>query len=212
MLTRFRAWGSRLIERVTRCVLDLKHYALLTVLSALLFGCGSDGNPDVYHIGQHRWVGDSIVVHLYRTSDSLDRFSSRKLTIECKSCNLVEDPIVTRTDNEQNAHIYIPETAQEISARLHVHGGGIDTTFIQKQRSPEEAMSFYNLSRPLIGRVMVNNLAVLYRDTTQDSVMAVSLVGDELNIFATHNSFYEVHHPNFQAPLFLLKENAVRLY
>ncbi len=186
--------------------------ALFAGFAVSLASCGSGGNPNVYHIGHHEWVGDSILVHLYRTSDSLDRFGSRKLTIDCKSCNLVEDPITLRTGDDQNFRIYIPETRQQISARLHVHGSGIDTTFIQKQRPPEEAKAYFNLSRPLIGRVMVNGLALLYRDTTQDSVMAVSQVGDELNIFGDSHAFYEVHHPKFPNSLFLLKENAVRLY
>ncbi len=177
----------------------------------LLFGCGSSGNPDVYHIGAHEWVSDSIKVRVYQTSSPFGHPALPGITVDCLSCNLTNSPSKLNVNDSGVARIYIPEARQLLSARLHVHGSGIDTTFIQTQRAPGEATKYFHLAQPLIGRVLVERFALLYVDSTQDSVVASASVGDELNIFADHRAFYTVHHPNFDHPLLLLKEDAVRL-
>ena len=176
-----------------------------------LFGSSVPKNPDDYHIGTHEWVGDSISVRVYRTSSPSEHPSLPKIEAECRSCNLSQPPVVLAFNGAGVASIYFPEARSLASVRIHLHGSGIDTTFIQKQRPPEEAIAYYHLSQPLIGRVFVEQLAELYRDTTQDSVLATAEVGDELNIFGEHSAFYIVHHPNFSQPLYLLKADAVRL-
>ena len=181
-------------------------------MTVLLFaGCGSSGNPDVYHVGNHAWVGDSILVHVYRTSAPSDHSSLPGIKVDCRSCNLTNAPIDLDFNDSGVARIYIPETRQQLSARLHVHGSGIDTTFIQTERSPIEATKYYHLTKPLVGRVLVDQFAVLYSDSTKDSVVTTANIGDELNIFGSGTSFYFVHHPNFNQPLFLLKQDAIRL-
>jgi hypothetical protein len=165
----------------------------------------------VYHIGAHQWVGDSIVVRVYQTSAPSGHPSLPGITVNCLSCNLTNSPSSLTFDDSGVARIYIPEARQLLSARLHLHGSGIDTTFIQTQRAPGDATTYFHLSQPLIGRVLVERFALLYVDSTQDSVVASAIVGDELNIFADHRVFYAVQHPNFDHPLLLLKKDAVRL-
>jgi len=178
----------------------------------LLFGgCGSSGNPDVYHVGTHEWVGDSILVRVYRTSNPAENPSLPDINVDCRSCNLTNSPQNLAFNSSGAARIYIPETREQISARLHLHGSGIDTTFIQKQRPPGEATRYFHLREPLVGRVFVDQFSLLYFDTTKDSVVANANVGDELNVYAGGSSFYRVHHPNFTQPLYLLKADAIRL-
>jgi hypothetical protein len=177
----------------------------------LFAGCGSSGNPDAYHVGAHQWVGDTIEVHVYRTSAPADRPSVPNMKVDCHSCDLTNSPTDLVFNDSGVARIYIPEAPQLVSARLHIHGSGMDTTFIQKQRSPQEATRFYHLSKPLVGRVYVDQFALLYLDTTRDSVVGSANVGDELNIFGIGTAFYAIHHPNFSNPLFLLKQDAIKL-
>jgi hypothetical protein len=186
-----------------------------------LFFAGCSGSTNTYRLGEHGWAGDSIYFRVYKASDSLAIPSLPKIKVSCSSCNLVNPPKQVEFDNHDFARIYIPESAQMISARLRVHGHGIDTTFIQKQRSPAEASAYYKLSMPLAGRVLIAQFAPLYLDTTQDSVVATANVGDEMNLFDATTivlsknaraAFYLVHHPMFPMPLYLLKEDAVRLY
>ncbi len=178
----------------------------------VLTGCGSSGNPDVYHVGMHEWVGDSIMVHVYRTSAPEEKPSLPGITVDCRSCNLINSPQNLTFNDSGVARIYIPETRQLLSARMHLHGSGIDTTFIQTQRPPGEATRYFHLREPLVGRVLVDQFALLYSDTTKDSVVANANVGDELNIYGSGISFYRVHHPNFTQPLYLLKADAIRLW
>ncbi len=177
----------------------------------LLGGCGSSGNPDVYHVGMHEWVDDSISVRVYRTSAPTEHPSLPSITLDCRSCNLANPSLNLAFNDSGIANIYIPETRQQLSARLHLHGSGIDTTFIQTERPPIEATKYFHLANPLIGRVLVAHFALLYLDTTQDSIVANANIGDELNIFGNNRSFYFIHHPNFNQPLYLLKEDAIRL-
>lgn len=182
------------------------------IACVLLFGgCGSSGNPNVYHVGTHEWMGDSISIRVYRTSAPTEHSSLPSIKLDCRSCNLTNPSLNLDFNDSGVASIYIPETRQQISARLHLHGSGIDTTFIQTQRSPSGATKYFQLVKPLIGRVLVAHFSLLYLDTTQDSIVANANVGDELNIFGTNRSFYFIHHPNFDQPLYLLKEDAIRL-
>jgi hypothetical protein len=178
---------------------------------SMICGCGSSGNPDVYHVGTHEWVGDSISVRVYRTSMPSEHSSLPGMKVDCRSCNLTNAPLELHFNDSGIARIYIPETRQLLSARLHLHGSGIDTTFIQTQHAPIEATKYFHLATPLVGRILVDHFALLYLDTTQDSIVNSANVGDELNIYGERSAFYCVHDPNFEQPLFLLKEDAVRL-
>ena len=195
---------------------------LLVLTSYLISGCGlihglSNGgfdnkqNPNVYHLGDHWWSGDTIVVHAYKTADTLTPMSA-SLTADCRSCNIIEKPFSVAFDDHGIGRIYIPEARSLVSTRIHLSGSGIDTTFIHKQRSPQEATAYYDLVRPLTGRVFITEFAPLYLDPKQDSIASNANVGDELNIYSESKAFYEVHHPNFREPLYLLRENAVRMY
>jgi hypothetical protein len=192
---------------------------LIGPIMLLLIGCSSSTNT--YRVGEHGWAGDSIYFRVYKASDSLAISSLPKMKVSCSSCNLVNPPEEVHFDGRNYARVYIPESLQLISARLRVRGHGVDTTFIQKQRPPNEAQAFYKLSTPLVGRVLISQFAPLYLDSTQDSVVATANIGDEMNLFDettivlsknARAAFYLVHHPMFSMPLYLLKDNAVRLY
>src|SRR5881227_528928 len=101
---------------------------LLLLTSYLISGCGiirdvSNGgfnnqkNPDVYHVGEHRWIGDSILMHIYKTSDPAIPMSSSDVQIECRSCNIVTKPFDVSFDNFGNGKIYIPEARSLLSTR-----------------------------------------------------------------------------------------------
>lgn len=184
----------------------------ITLVKGLMGSGANPPNPDVYHVGTHQWVGDSIYVRIYRTSEPAANPSLPTINAECRSCNLTQPAKPLAFNPEGFTDIYFPEARQEISARIHLHGSGIDTTFIQTQRPPHEAMEYFHLSRPLVGRVLVAEFAPLYFDTTQDSVVTTADIGDELNIYRELPHFFVVQHPNFRKPLYLFKGNAVRLY
>ena len=181
--------------------------------TSLLFG--SDDavpNPDEYRVGEHRWSGDTIIFAVYKKNEPKANLEDRKIEVQCRSCNLENGPKVTLLGRSNEARMYVPEARELIGVRVHVHGSGIDTTFIQKQRAPEDAQKYFALSRHLVGRIMTTQLALLYRDTTQDSVLTSALLGDELNIYGERSAFYIAHHPSFADPVYLLKSDAVRLY
>jgi hypothetical protein len=193
---------------------------ILALMCISHFGCSSwwtveppKPNPNVYHVGEHGWSGDSIYFKVYRTADPSAKPGLKVIEVDCKSCNLINAPFKAEFDESGMTRVYIPETRQLVSARLHIRGDGIDTTFIQMQRPPKQAMDYYKLSGQLTGRVMIDQMAILYFDSTLDSAATSVEIGDELNTYASKStSIYLVHHPNFSEPLYLFKEDAVRLY
>ncbi len=196
-------------KRTTNRMAGLLNFLLFS--GCLFCGCGSNGNPDVYHVGAHAWSGDSIAIQIYRTSAPSEHSSLPAITVDCRSCNLTHPLMELAFNDSGMTHVFIPEALQLSSARLHLHGSGIDTTFIQTQRPIREAETFFHTSKPLIGRILVARLALLYLDTMLDSVAGSANVGDELNIYGEQSDFYTVQHPNFEKPLILLKHDAVRL-
>lgn len=203
--------NDHFVAALIACLLIWNGCGILFHPGLLFGGDENKANPDVYHVGKHEWVGDSIYVHVFKTSEPSATPSLPKITAECKSCNRTNDPLPLTFDASGVAHIYIPEARQLLSARIRLSGNGIDTTFIQTQRPPDEATSYFHLTSPLVGRVMIEHLALLYLDSTQDSVVATANVGDELNIYNGGAHFYSVQDPNFEQPLYLLKLDAFRL-
>lgn len=181
------------------------------VVFTALFGESTPHNPDTYHIGEHRWQGDSIWVHVYRTSQPSQNGSIPSLQVECANCNLVNSSYPLVIDPDGNTQIFIPGARQLLSVRLHVFGSGIDTTFLQTEQPMQEAMSGYHFSEPLRGRVLIERFAVLYSDSLQDSVVTIANQGDEINFYGETKAFYVVQHPDFENPLYLLKSNAFRI-
>jgi hypothetical protein len=187
-------------------------YFLLLIAGVVMSGCGAGGNPDVYRIGEHGWNGDTIYFKVFRTKEPEAHSWPSNIEVTCLSCNLITGEKRVAINDSGFAHVFIPESRELISMRLRIEGHGIDTTFIQTQRPPEQATNFFALQRPLIGRVLVEHLALLYSDSTQDSVVTSAQRGDELNIFGEQRAFFIVHHPRFSFPLYLLKTDAVRLF
>jgi hypothetical protein len=180
------------------------------LVAALLGACGHSTSR--YRVKSLAWQNDSAVFSLVEKGELEKRFPLKEMDVNCLSCNLVTDEIDVKIDSNGNGGIVIPETMQLITTRFRVHAHGLDTTIIVRQRSPQDAQRIYHLKDSLIGRVMTTQLALLYADTTQEKVITTVDRGDELNIFKEHEMFFEVHHPRYSTPLYLLKRSAVRLY
>jgi hypothetical protein len=188
-----------------------KRLCSLGLASLLIAGCGS--SKGVYEVVSQRWVQDSVEVRIVETADSnAAKVSLPKITIYCSSCNLVDPPRVLGFDGTGTTRVYMPETLYELEPRLHLLGSGIDTTVILHARPPELDAQFFKLSTALSGRVLATQESPLYSAGSQDSVVATARTGDQLNIFGEDGHFFFVHHPLFNAPLYLLKTNAVKLF
>lgn len=184
----------------------------LALLVAVCFA-GCSGSKDVYHVRSQAWVGDSIEVAVYETaSPTATQVSPPKITIYCRSCNLIDAPRELTFDAQGTAHVYMPETLYELEPRLHLLGKGIDTTIILHTAPPAVDQQRFKLGLPLVGRIMLLEESPLYASSDQDSTVTSARTGDQMNIFGEDQHFYLVHHPMFSAPLFLLKTNAARLF
>jgi hypothetical protein len=131
--------------------------------------------------------------------------------VRCLSCNLVDSWWEIDLDSTGRGKIQINETNSLVSARLRVTANRCDTAVMLKQRSPKDAQAFYHLTQPLVGRVMLIQLGILYADSLQSRVASHADPGDELNIFGELRDFYLVHDPMYSTPLYLLKRSALRL-
>lgn len=184
---------------------------VLLALSTAALSCSS--SKDVYHVRSQAWIGDSIEIQLFETaSPDAQNVSAPTITAYCRSCNLVDPPRELVFNDHGIAHVYMPEAIYELAPRIHLEGHGVDTTIILHTRQPAADAEFFHLSSPLIGRVLLTQEAPLYETATQDSVVASVRLGDEMNIFSEDSLFFQVHHPLFPMPLYLLKPNAVRLF
>src|SRR5690349_1666336 len=104
-------------KKLHRILFAIRHssFVILNCIGCGLINNVSNGgfnnqkNPDVYHVGEHRWVGDTILVHLYKTSEPTLAMTSAIVQVECRSCNVVTKPFDVGFDNAGNGHIYIPE-------------------------------------------------------------------------------------------------------
>jgi len=180
---------------------------LLALVS--LASCGS--SESTYKASDVKWQGDSIYFRLVRIDNGT---SAGDITTDvyCRNCNLVHTGWEVQLNGQGEAVIYVPESKELLSTWLKVQASGIDTTLVVKQPSPEVAQSRYHLTSPFIGRVMATQLAMLYNNSELDSVIDHIDAGDELNLFREDDYTYEVHHPRYDRPLFLLRSNAVRMF
>jgi hypothetical protein len=184
--------------------------ATLTV-TLLLSACGS--SKDTYRVRSLAWAADSVELHVVETAKpDASSYSISGITALCRSCNLLAGEHELTFNDRGVARVFMPEARFEVAPRISLRGGGIDTTVILHAISPADVAAYFHLSAPLIGRVLVLQESPLYHTATQDSVITAARSGDEMNIFAEDTLYFQVHHPLFPTPLFLLRTNAVRLF
>lgn len=182
------------------------------LLVALVFFLGSCArSPNLYRVRSLGWVADSIEFSVRPIDPALHALPN-SVEVNCLSCNLVDSYWNVTLDSVGEGYVYIPEANTIVSARLKMMANRLDTTVVLKERNPKEAEAFYKLAKPLVGRVMLVQLGLLYFDSLQSEAPAEAEPGDELNIFGESTDFYLVQHPLFNRPLYLLKSSAVRLY
>ncbi len=180
------------------------------ILLALLPLVSACGGARYAGVAQSGWDGDTIVVHLQPASGS--ELKPGKVEVECLTCNYVEPPLQLVVNADGTTKIFYPEAHTRISLGMHLHANGFDSALLVKQRPPKEAEQFFHLSRPLTGRLITSQLAMLYSDGSMNEAKASANKGEELNIYIEQGDFYVVHHPLYSIPLYILKTNAVRLY
>lgn len=181
-----------------------------TLLSgSILTGCGSSAT--MYKATPIPWAGDTIQFQLQSIADG-SHPSNESVDVYCRNCNVITLGWETKLDQNGIGRVYIPESMTMLSTWLKVKASGIDTTIVVKQIPPANAFTRYHLSQPLVGRVMAIQFAPLYSDSTMDSVVTSIESGDELNIYKEDQYTYQVHHPRYNNPLFLVRTNAVRLF
>jgi hypothetical protein len=137
--------------------------------------------------------------------------SGLETEFECLNCNLHLEPWERELDQNGEARFFLPEARQLITTRIAVRAHGIDTPAVLHQRDPEEATRYYKLTQPLTGRVMLTSFALLYLDSTFDSVAIGIDLQDEVNIYSENSDYYIVHHPFFPQPLYLRKLGVTRV-
>jgi hypothetical protein len=179
------------------------------LLSLVLIGCGRSTNT--LRVLSPAWSGDSIVFKLAQIADTAQPAKAGSAEIRCLSCNIIRENFTVSINNRGHAATYIPDARNSVSVQLRINASGVDTAFRVKQPLPKDAENWYRLKQPLIGRVLTTSFALLYSDTTQETVASSLAPGDEINFFNETSAFYLVHHPAFIQPLYLLKRNAIRL-
>lgn len=166
---------------------------------------------DLYRVSYVRWAGDSVELQVVNKQLPPQAVAKLETEFECLNCNLYLEPWTRELDASGKTSFLIPEARQLVTTRIAVRGYGIDTSAILNQREPDEATRYFNLEQPLIGRVLLTSLSILYFDSTCDSVAIALDLQDEVNIYSEHQDYFVVHHPYFPQPLYLRKLGVVRV-
>jgi hypothetical protein len=182
---------------------------LVLSLSILLGSCATP--KDLYRVSYIRWAGDSVELQVVDKQISPRPVAGLEIEFECLNCNLYLEPWDRKLDAQGRTTFLLPEARQLVTTRIAVRADGIDTPAVLLQREPQEATQYYKLSQPLTGRVMLTSLALLYIDSTFDSVAIALDLQDEVNIYSEHSDHFVVHHPYFTQPLYLRKLGVVRV-
>jgi hypothetical protein len=187
---------------------DLPLY-IVCLCAALLASCSSP--KDLYRVSWIRWEGDSIALQVVDKQATPQPVAGLETEFDCLTCNLVLEPWTIPLDQNGIARFWIPEAKQMLTTRVSVRAHGIDTPAVLNQRPPEEATRYYKLAKPLTGRVLLLSMALLYVDSTYDSVAVAGRQQDEINIYSEQEEHYLVHHPLFEHPLYLRKLGTTRV-
>ena len=187
-----------------------EYQALKLWLFLLLPFVASCGGMRYVGVEQTGWNGDTIEVRLKPDPNMAAKAST--IDVECLTCNYVEPPLEVRVGANTTAEIYYPEAIKRVSIGIHLSAKGVDTTLLIKQRTPKDAEAYFHLTKPLIGRIMASQLAMLYTDADMTDAPYHIERSDELNIYGEAGEFYVVQMPAVKEPLFVLKASAIRLY
>jgi hypothetical protein len=173
---------------------------------------GSCATPkDLYRVSYIRWAGDSVDLQVVNKQTTPQPVAGLETEFECLNCNLYIEPWERTLDDQGRTTFLIPESRQLVTTRIAVRAHGIDTPAVLHQRDPEQATQYYKLGKALTGRVLLTSLALLYFDSTFDSVAISVDLQDEMNIYSEQPDYFVVHHPYFPQPLYLRKLSAVRV-
>jgi len=175
---------------------------VLCAFAVSLLGCG--GSSNTASIG---WSGDKVRLQLAPGNSGL--FS--KPTLTCVSCQTAIPPFPVSPDANGIVEFPFPPALEQITTRFFLEANDLDTAFILQPPSPEIASRQYGLNTPLMGRVLVTYLTMVYRDTTMADAVSTLAREDEANIFGEDDLYYFVHHPAYREPLVILKSHAVRI-
>ena len=165
-------------------------------------GCAS------HRTAQLSWEGEKIKIAVAPPGGST-LFSDPSL--ECLSCSEVIPPIPVAENSEGIAYVKIESASSNVASRFRFKAAGADMAIILQPRPASEAMSYYHLKQPVIGRVMATELTHIYKDSTEGQVIGTLNRGDEANLFGENNVFYFIHHPMYDHPVVILRESAIRI-
>ena len=169
----------------------------------LLTSCASHRTASI------SWQDDRVRILITPPGGS-SLFTSPALT--CLTCNEPIPTVAASFDDSGVLRFKLDEANERITHRFHINASGIDTALILKPPPPDVATKRYGLSQPLIGRVLITEYTLIYRDTTMSQSVSELERQDEANIFSENSTFYFIHHPRYKEPVVILKTSAIRLY
>ncbi len=175
----------------------------ILLFAALLAGCASHRTASI------GWDANQVRIQMTPPGGS-SLFTKPALT--CLSCNEATPTVATTFDDNGVLKFTLGEANENITHRFRLDASGIDTSLILKTPPPDVAMKRYGLSQPLIGRVLVTEFAMIYRDTTMSQTVGKLERQDEANIFSENETFFFIHHPRYKEPVVILKNSAIRMY
>lgn len=188
-------------HQVTKAQRTQRILCVLCVSAVGLLGCGSTNTA---WIG---WSGNKVRLQLSPNRSGL----LSKPALTCVSCKTSIPPFPVTPDANGIVEFDFPEAREQITTRFHLEANGLDTAFILQPPPPDVAERQYKLLQPLAGRILVTNLAMVYRDTSLADAVSTLEREDEANIFGEDDLYYFVHHPAYRNPLVVLKSHAVRI-
>lgn len=173
------------------------------LFAALLASCASHRSASI------SWQEDKVQIRMSPPGGS-SLFTSPALT--CLTCNEPIPPVAVSFDDNGILRFKLDEANERITHRFHINASGIDTALILNPPPPDVATKRYGLSQPLVGRVLVTEYTLVYRDTMMSQSVSELERQDEANIFSENKAFYFVHHPRYKTPMVIVKGSAIRLY
>jgi hypothetical protein len=174
---------------------------IVLVLATLLASCSTHRTATI------GWEGDKVRLKVTPPGGGT-LFSSPALT--CLTCNEVVPTFAVDLDDNGSSLFYLGEADERIAHRFYFSAAGIDTALLLQQPSPKEAAAKYELEKPLTGRIVALDYALVYADKDMKQVIGVLERRDEANIFGEDETFFYVHHPKYKSEVYVLKTNCMK--
>lgn len=169
---------------------------IVFVIAALASSCST------HRTATMNWEGDKVRLKVTPPGGS-SLFSSPALT--CLTCNDIVPTFSVDLDANGSSLFYLAEADERITHRFHFSASGIDTALLLQPCSADEATAKYQLEKPLTGRIVALEYALVYADKDMKQIVGELERRDEVNIFGDDGVFYVVHHPKYQKPAYVLK-------